>query len=91
MIAHPRDHFSPRNEVWVCAFNFSLMLSKAKMFLMATGFLAFTLPQVADTSSVSHAMSPTLKSPAIIAIVVCSFVRDSSRSSRCSSRAHGGR
>ena len=64
---------------------------------MATSFLAFALPQVADTSSVSHAMSPTLKSPVIIACgclrihLVCSSVRDSSRCSRCSSGAPGGR
>ena len=48
---------------------------------MATSVLAFALPQVADTSSESHAMSPTLKSPAIIACgclrihLVCSSVR----------------
>ena len=56
----------------------------------------FTLPQVSDTSSVTRAMSPTLKSPVIIAFgclrihLVCNSVRDSSRCSRCSSGAPGG-
>ena len=66
------------------------------MFFDATSFLAFTLSRVPDTSSVTHAMSPTLKSPSIIAFgylhihLVCNSVRDSFRCSRCSSGAPGG-
>ena len=70
---------------WCCvSFNCSLI---------ATRFLAFTLSQVPDISSVFHAMSTTLRSPTIITFgclrihLVCSSAMDSSRCSRCSTGA----